>query len=72
MHGAVLTDFKLGQVEAEGLGLPDKVLKLAVGLPVGSRCRQRALDEPQVGDEFGRTDVAKTRIVGFVPCLCAV
>ena len=72
MHGAVLTDLKLGQVEAEGLGLPDEVLKLAVGLPVGSRCRQRALDEPQVGDEFGRAGVAKTRIVGLVPCLCAV
>ena len=44
VHRAVLADLQLGQVEPEGLGLPDQLLQLAVGLPVRPGLGQRALE----------------------------
>ena len=51
VHLAVLADLQLGEVEPEGLGLPDEVLELAVGLPVRPGGGQGLLDGAQVGEE---------------------
>ena len=54
VHGTVLADLQLGEVEAERLGLPDEVLQLAVRLLAGTGGRQRVLDEAQVRHEVRR------------------
>src|SRR6266536_6288327 len=59
MHLAVLADLETGQVEAEGLGLPEQVLELTERLPGGARPRQRPLHEAEVGDELRRTAVGQ-------------
>ena len=59
MHRAVLTDLKSGKMEAEGLGLPDDVLKLTVGLPGRADSGERRLHEPEVANEILRPVVGE-------------
>ena len=49
---AVLADLELGEVEAEGLDLPDQVLQLAVRDCGRARRGQRGLHQPQVGEQL--------------------
>src|ERR1039458_1996295 len=49
MSGAMLPDFQLGQMKAEGLGLPAQVLELAERLTASSRPVQFLLQQADVG-----------------------
>ena len=67
VYGTVLAHLELGQVEPEGLRLPDQVLKLAIGLPACARFGEGTLDETKVADEFGRRLVPERVIVLLKP-----
>jgi len=52
MHGTVLSDLELSQVEAERLRLPHQVLQFTESLPGGTERRELALHQVQISDEL--------------------
>ena len=62
VHGRVLADLELGEVEPEGLDLPDELLQVSVGLPRRAGRVQRVLDDPQVREELLRVAVGQIRV----------
>ncbi len=64
VHAAVLADLQLGQMEPEGLHLPDQVLQLSVRLPRGAGGGQAGLDRAEIGQQLGRGAV---REIGVPP-----
>src|SRR5699024_1774223 len=59
---AVLANLQFGEVEAEGLGLPDQVLEFTVGLSDRAGRGQGFLHDPQVGEEGFRVGVGQVGI----------
>ena len=59
VHPTVLPHFQLGQVETEGLDLPDEMLHLTVGDPLRSCLRQGLLQQPKVGEELIRCGIGE-------------
>ena len=65
VHGRVLTHLELGEVEAEGLDLPDQLLQVTVGLAGRAGRDERVLHDAQVGQQVrgvavGEVGVAAT------------
>ena len=52
MHGRVLANLQLSQVEPERLHLPDELLKVGVGGPRSAGGQERVLHDLQVGGEL--------------------
>ena len=54
----VLAHVETGEVEAEHLDLPDRVVQLGHGDELAVPVAQQPLGEPQVGEQLARRDVA--------------
>ena len=66
MHLGVLADLELGEVEAEGLDLPDQLLQVPEGGTGGTGRDERLLDDAEVreqvvGEVVGEVSVAQAR-----------
>ena len=64
VHVGVLANLQRGEVEAEGLDLPDEILDLAGSHPIGSVSAKRVLHPAQVGQQLGGRLVATSTDAG--------
>ena len=72
VHRGVLAHLEFGEVETEGLDLPDQLLQLAVGLPRCAGTDQGVLHHAKVGQQLVRRRVGQISVTGAgrgdLPC----
>ena len=64
MNGRMLPHLELGEMESEGLDLPDELLQLTVCVPTGPGAHERLLHDGELGEQLRRVAIGEVGVAG--------